>query len=72
MLSSLLGVATQASRDYMESFTSRLLRPDASQPIEHDEEEEDIIKCLGAGLYAGGGDTVRIPTLLPECHLSHQ
>ncbi|PFH47463.1 hypothetical protein AMATHDRAFT_67716 [Amanita thiersii Skay4041] len=44
-----------ASGSYVESFTSRLLRPDGVNFV--DPEEEDIIKWCAGGLYAGAADT---------------
>ena len=40
----------------MPSFTSRHLVTEDGHQL--DEEEEDIVKFVAAGLYAGGGDTV--------------
>lgn len=45
------------SGTYMDSFTSRNMRPqDSPTP---DAEMEDIIKWCSSALYAGGADTVR-------------
>lgn len=51
----------QAKQDYVESFTSRLLRPEGSGSDSMNQlsaEEDDIIMNCGGGLYAGAGDTV--------------
>ena len=47
---------SQASGNFIESFTSRLLRDSAGSPVSN--EEEDIVKWCAAGLYAGAADTV--------------
>lgn len=41
---------------YIDSFTSRNMRPQDTSPP--DEEMEDIIKWCSSALYAGGADTV--------------
>lgn len=43
---------TQKQPNFVECFTTRLLRPDA------DAEAEDIVKWAAGGLYAGASDTV--------------
>ncbi|ETW75662.1 cytochrome P450 monooxygenase 5 [Heterobasidion irregulare TC 32-1] len=49
-------VKTQmASGNFIESFTSRLLRDSAGSPVSN--EDEDIVKWCAAGLYAGAADT---------------
>lgn len=47
---------TKASGNYIESFTSRLLRPDGVNTV--NKVEEDMIKWCAGGLYAGASDTV--------------
>ena len=47
----------QDAGTYLESFTSKNMRPDSGQRPSL--EEEDIIKWCSAALYAGGADTVR-------------
>lgn len=49
----------QAKGDYVESFTSRMLKPEGSDGMKAiDPEEDDIIMHLASGLYAGAADTV--------------
>ncbi|KAG6811069.1 hypothetical protein H0H92_009129 [Tricholoma furcatifolium] len=49
-------VKTQMAKgDFIESFTSRNLRPNGIDMV--DAEQEDIIKWCAGGLYAGAGDT---------------
>lgn len=45
------------SGDFIDSFTSRYLRPNGIDMV--DAEQEDIVKWCAGGLYAGAGDTVR-------------
>ncbi|KAG6856615.1 hypothetical protein H0H87_002570 [Tephrocybe sp. NHM501043] len=44
-----------ATGHFVESFTSRLLRPNGIDMV--DAKQEDIIKWCAGGLYAGAGDT---------------
>lgn len=46
----------QKRGEYLDSFTSQHLVPADGHTV--DEKEEDIIRWCGAGLYAGGADTV--------------
>ncbi|TFK41710.1 cytochrome P450 [Crucibulum laeve] len=55
-----------ASGTYIDSFTSRLLRPDGHQFV--NAEQEDIIKWCAGGLYAGAGDTT-VSALISFIHL---
>lgn len=47
----------QAKGDYVDSFSSRLLKPENGNILTT--EEESIARWVSGGLYAGGADTVR-------------
>ena len=60
-----------SSGDYMDSFTSRNMRPQDAPPP--DAEMEDIIKWCSSALYAGGADTtVAATTTFVLCMVLNQ